>query len=121
MKCKYCGREFKFAPNKKFCCKSCADSFRYRKSRKKSHKCIVCGKEFDFKNAQKYCSKECAKEAKNAKWRNDYAKAKAQKELRKASYHLYDKQFNPNIDRCLNCIKDDCDGECEYINTLIQG
>ena len=125
MKCKYCGAEFKFKPRKLFCNATCKDNFNYRKGRKKVKKCVACGKDLDFKYAQKYCSKECH----NEKRRNDHAKKilKLEKEnlrkiarnLKQANYYL--KDFNPNIEICLNCKNDTCEGECELINSYIRG
>ncbi len=124
MKCKSCGKEFKFKPNKKFCSKSCCDDFHLRKI-KKYHKCVICGKKLDFKHAGKYCSKDC----KAVKKRNDYIKNKQKlenKKLREEARKLkqaytYLKEFNPNIEICLNCKNDVCEGECEKINTFIRG
>lgn len=124
MKCKYCGAEFKFKPNQKFCSKSCCNEFHTKKN-KKYHYCIICGKALNFKNAGKYCSEECHK----AKRRNDHAKEKLKLErnkLREEARKLkqaftYLKEFNPNIETCLNCQKETCEGECENINTFIKG
>lgn len=121
MKCKYCGNEFKYKPNKQFCRKSCRQNF-YKRTKLK---CLVCGNPIEIKHATKYCSTECARVGKLTRQKNERDQRKTQEkykeELKIASYNLYDKQYNSNIERCLNCKKDDCDGECEYINTLIQG
>ena len=80
-------------------------------------KCIVCKQKFEKKNAGKYCSKECL----NAKLREKRQMKKMREEAKKANHHLYDKQFNPNIEKCLNCKSETCEGECERINKLIPG
>lgn len=125
MICKYCGAEFKFKPRKLFCNATCKDRFAYRKGRKKVNKCIVCGKDLDFKNAQKYCSKECH----NEKRRNDHAEKKAKLEIEKlkevgrktTQANAYLREFNPNIDICLNCDSEYCNCECEKINPYVKG
>lgn len=120
MKCKYCGNHFKFKPKKMFCSPSCR--LKFQKAKNIRH-CIVCGKEFQNKQGgKKYCSKEC----KNAKWnekrRLDYAMAKKKQQAHMAiGENAYDKQYNPNIEICLNCKNEDCEGTCEKINTLIKG
>ena len=124
MKCKFCGADFKFNPNQKFCSKECCDKF-HAKRNKKYRYCIVCGKALNFKNAIKYCSKEC--EA--VKKQNDRIQKKLKlenKRLREEAKNmkqvfLYSKDFNSNIEICLNCTKDVCKGECELINSYIRG
>ena len=121
MKCKYCGTEFKFRANKLFCSSLC-----YKKFHKPKHRCSVCGKTFQgMQGGKKYCSKECY----DAKRRDDYAakKQKLKKEnLKEQSKKvkqsvIYLKDFNSNIEVCLNCTKDVCYGECEKINPYIRG
>lgn len=115
-KCKKCGKIFSYKPHKLFCSNSCHREF-YKKI--KLCKCIVCGKAFEGKQLRsKFCSKEC----KDAKRRHNYANNKKIEEAKKVTQKtIYDKQYNSNIEKCLNCKNDVCIGECEKINTLIKG
>lgn len=91
---------------------------KFKKSKNIRH-CIICGKEFQNKQGGKrFCSEECKK----AKRRSDYAIAKKKEQAHMAiGENAYDKQYNPNIEICLNCKNEDCKGTCEKINTLIKG
>lgn len=82
-------------------------------------RCRICGKVIKSRQgAYKYCSRECRK----AKRRTDYAIAKKKQQAHMAiGENAYDKQYNPNIEICLNCKNEDCEGTCEKINTLIKG
>ena len=114
MTCLYCGRKIAYKPNRKFCNHSCW----YRFYKRIKCKCIVCGKAFEPNRTKKYCSKEC----RDAKRRHNYANNKKIEEAKKVTQKtIYDKQYNSNIEKCLNCKNDVCIGECEKINTLIKG
>lgn len=67
--CRYCGRPYftkkRGRPDKGFCCKHCADNYRYHhndKAPKYKKVCEHCGKEYETNNkGQLYCGLSCAR------------------------------------------------------------